>query len=172
MNILYIILKHVIWRFQIYNLFREDKSNNVFREIRKCFRKTGNLIKFILCCSLSLCPSFCKISLACISWRYVSYIYQCCFWNIALSSYVSVFTVNNSSSSDSENSAMRLPFSVGILKFRSTKTRIFKNFNGKCEMHDRIFSITVWRYQGTHENIYKDTTFLVVNLFNFIHTFT
>ena len=41
MNILYIILKHVIWRFQIYNLFREifkfreDKSNNVFREIRK-----------------------------------------------------------------------------------------------------------------------------------------
>ena len=46
MNILYIILKHVIWRFQIYNLFREifkfreDKSNNVFREIRKCLRKT------------------------------------------------------------------------------------------------------------------------------------
>ena len=46
MNILYIILKHVIWRFQIYNLFREifkfreDKSNNVFREIRKCFHKT------------------------------------------------------------------------------------------------------------------------------------
>ena len=47
MNILYIILKHVIWRFQIYNLFREifkfreDESNNVFREIRKCFRKTA-----------------------------------------------------------------------------------------------------------------------------------
>ena len=47
MNILYIILKHVIWRFQIYNLFREifkfreDKSTNVFREIRKCFRKTA-----------------------------------------------------------------------------------------------------------------------------------
>ena len=47
MNVLYIILKHVIWRFQIYNLFRdifkfrEDKSNNVFREIRKCFRKTA-----------------------------------------------------------------------------------------------------------------------------------
>ena len=46
MNISYIILKHVIWRFQIYNLFREifkfreDKSNNVFREILKCFRKT------------------------------------------------------------------------------------------------------------------------------------
>ena len=41
MNILYIILKHMIWRFKIYNLFREifkfreDKSNNVFREIRK-----------------------------------------------------------------------------------------------------------------------------------------
>ena len=43
----YIILKRVIWRFQIYNLFREifkfreDKSNNVFREILKCFRKTA-----------------------------------------------------------------------------------------------------------------------------------
>ena len=41
------MLKHVIWRFQIYNLFREifkfreDKSNKVFREIRKCFRKTA-----------------------------------------------------------------------------------------------------------------------------------
>ena len=56
MNILYIILKHVIWRFQIYNLFREifkfreDKSNNVFREIRKCFRKTAKslTIKFMI----------------------------------------------------------------------------------------------------------------------------
>ena len=36
MNISYIILKRVI-----YNLFREDKSNNVFREILKCFRKTA-----------------------------------------------------------------------------------------------------------------------------------
>ena len=48
----YIILKRVIWRFQIYNLFREifkfseDKSNNVFREILKCFRKTAKF-KFI-----------------------------------------------------------------------------------------------------------------------------
>ena len=47
MNILYIILKHVIWRFQIYNLFREilkfleNKSNNVFREISKYFHKTA-----------------------------------------------------------------------------------------------------------------------------------
>ena len=47
MNISYIILKHVIWRLQIYNLFREifkfreDKSNNVFRKILKCFRKTA-----------------------------------------------------------------------------------------------------------------------------------
>ena len=46
-NISHIILKRVIWRFQIYNLFREilkfceDKSNNVFREILKCFRKTA-----------------------------------------------------------------------------------------------------------------------------------
>ena len=44
---IYINLKQVIWRFQIYNLFREifkfreDKSNNVFREIFKCFRKTA-----------------------------------------------------------------------------------------------------------------------------------
>ena len=53
MNILYIILKHVIWRFQTYNLsreifkFREDKSNNVFREIRKCFRKTAKFEFFV-----------------------------------------------------------------------------------------------------------------------------
>ena len=38
MNILYIILKHVIWRFQY---IIKDKSNNVFREIRKCFHKTA-----------------------------------------------------------------------------------------------------------------------------------
>ena len=44
---IYIILKRVIWRFQIYNLFREilkfceDKSSNIFREILKCFRKTA-----------------------------------------------------------------------------------------------------------------------------------
>ena len=50
MNILYIILKHVIWRFQIYNLFREifkfrdDKSNNVFRETGvNAFVKPRNL---------------------------------------------------------------------------------------------------------------------------------
>ena len=46
-NISYIILKRVIWRFQIYNLFleifkfREYKSNNEFREVLKCFRKTA-----------------------------------------------------------------------------------------------------------------------------------
>ena len=49
MNILYIILKHVIWRLQIYNLFceifkfREDKSNNVFREFVNAFVKPRNL---------------------------------------------------------------------------------------------------------------------------------
>ena len=43
-----IILKRIIWRFQIYNLFREtfkfceDESSNIFREILKCFRKTAN----------------------------------------------------------------------------------------------------------------------------------
>ena len=37
----------IIFERPIYNLFREifkfreDKSNNVFREIRKCFRKTA-----------------------------------------------------------------------------------------------------------------------------------
>ena len=47
MNMSDIVLKRVIWRFQIYNLFREifkfreDKSNNVFREILKCSRKTA-----------------------------------------------------------------------------------------------------------------------------------
>ena len=46
-NISYIILKRVIWGFHIYNLFHkifkfcEDKSNNVFLEILKCFRKTA-----------------------------------------------------------------------------------------------------------------------------------
>ena len=45
MNI-YIILKRVIWRLKIYNLFREifkfreDKSNNEFHQILKCFHKT------------------------------------------------------------------------------------------------------------------------------------
>ena len=39
MNILYIILKHVVWRFRIYNYFheifkfRENMSKNKFREI-------------------------------------------------------------------------------------------------------------------------------------------
>ena len=51
-NISCIILKRVIWRFQIYNLFceifkfREDKSNNELHEILKCFRKAA---KFELC---------------------------------------------------------------------------------------------------------------------------
>ena len=51
-HISYIILKRVIWRFQIHNLFREifkfrkDKSNNVFREILKYFRKTSKFSFF------------------------------------------------------------------------------------------------------------------------------
>ena len=55
MNISYIILKRVIWRFQLYNLFREkfkfcgDKSNNVFREILKCFRTTASFYSAKLC---------------------------------------------------------------------------------------------------------------------------
>ena len=42
----------MIWRFQIYNLFREifklreDTNNNEFREILKCFRKTAKFEYF------------------------------------------------------------------------------------------------------------------------------
>ena len=42
----------MIWRFQIYDLFREifklheDTSNNEFSEIRKCFRKTAKFEYF------------------------------------------------------------------------------------------------------------------------------
>ena len=50
MNILYIILKHVVWRFQIYNFFREifkfreDKSNNQdFAKFVNAFVKPRNL---------------------------------------------------------------------------------------------------------------------------------
>ena len=49
MNILYIILKHVIWRFQIYNLFREifkfreDKAIMYFAEFVNAFVKPRNL---------------------------------------------------------------------------------------------------------------------------------
>ena len=52
-KLLYVNLKRVIWRFQIYNLFleifkfREDKSNNVFREIYKCFCKTAKFEFFV-----------------------------------------------------------------------------------------------------------------------------
>ena len=42
MNILYIILKHVIWRFQIYNLFREIFK---FRGFTKAFT---NFAKYII----------------------------------------------------------------------------------------------------------------------------
>ena len=53
--------EHIIYHFEardleipnIYNLFREifkfreDKSNNLFREIRKCFRKTAKFEFFM-----------------------------------------------------------------------------------------------------------------------------
>ena len=41
MNILYIILKHVIWRFQIYNLFREKFK---FRGFTKAFTNFANTL--------------------------------------------------------------------------------------------------------------------------------
>ena len=66
-NISYIILKRVIWRFQMYNLFldiskfREDKSNNVFREILKCFPKTSSSRpKRIVKPGRCSCGCFCK----------------------------------------------------------------------------------------------------------------
>ena len=46
--------ERMIWRFQIYNLFREkfqfreDKSNNICCEILKCFRKTAKFQFFKL----------------------------------------------------------------------------------------------------------------------------
>ena len=49
MNILYIILKHVIWRFQIYNLFREifkfreDKTIMYLAKFVNAFVKSRNL---------------------------------------------------------------------------------------------------------------------------------
>ena len=49
MNISYIILKHVIWRFQIYNLFREivkfreDKAIMYFAKFLNAFVKPRNL---------------------------------------------------------------------------------------------------------------------------------
>ena len=49
MNILHIILKHVIWRFQIYNLFREifkfheDKAIMYFAKFVNAFVKPRNL---------------------------------------------------------------------------------------------------------------------------------
>ena len=49
MNILYIILKHVAWRFRIYNYFREilkfreNMSKNRFREISLSVHKSRNL---------------------------------------------------------------------------------------------------------------------------------
>ena len=49
MNILYIILKHVVWRFRIYNYFREifkfreNMSKNRFREISLSVHKIAKL---------------------------------------------------------------------------------------------------------------------------------
>ena len=50
MNILYIILKHVVWRFRIYNYFREifkfreNMSKNRFREISLSVHKIAKVI--------------------------------------------------------------------------------------------------------------------------------
>ena len=52
MNILYIILKHVVWRFRIYNYFREifkfreNMSINRFREISLSVRKIAKFDYF------------------------------------------------------------------------------------------------------------------------------
>ena len=53
MNILYIILKHVVWRFRIYNYFceifkfRENMSKNRFREISLSVHKIYNTLIFL-----------------------------------------------------------------------------------------------------------------------------
>ena len=52
MNILYIILKHVVWRFRIYNYFcevfkfRENMSKNRFREISLSVHKIAKFEYF------------------------------------------------------------------------------------------------------------------------------
>ena len=52
MNILYIILKHVVWRFRIYNYFREifkfreNMSKNRFREISLSVHKIAKFKYF------------------------------------------------------------------------------------------------------------------------------
>ena len=52
MNVLYIILKHVIWRFRIYNYFREifkfreNMSKNRFREISLSVHKIAKFEYF------------------------------------------------------------------------------------------------------------------------------
>ena len=52
MNILYIILKHVIWRFRIYNYFREifkfreNMSKKRFREISSSVHKIAKFKYF------------------------------------------------------------------------------------------------------------------------------
>ena len=49
MNILYIILKHVVWRFRIYNYFREifkfreSMRKNKFHEISLSVHKIANI---------------------------------------------------------------------------------------------------------------------------------
>ena len=46
MNILYIILKHVVWRFRIYNYFRENMIKNRFREISLSVHKIAKFEYF------------------------------------------------------------------------------------------------------------------------------
>ena len=48
MNILYIILKHVVWRFRIYNYFREifKFRENIFREISLSVHKIAKFEYF------------------------------------------------------------------------------------------------------------------------------
>ena len=52
MNILYIISKHVVWRFRIYNYFREifkfceNMSKNRFREISLSVHKIAKFSNF------------------------------------------------------------------------------------------------------------------------------
>ena len=79
MNILYIILKHVTWRFQIYNLFREKFK---FRGFTKAFTNFAKyIIAFIFAKFKYVYVYICVCIYMCI-YIYV-YIYICVYIYIA-----------------------------------------------------------------------------------------
>ena len=67
MNILYIILKHVVWRFRIYNYFseifkcRENMSKNKFRDISLSVHKIAKFEYFAKVIIYSKSPDHVKV---------------------------------------------------------------------------------------------------------------